>query len=140
ETKDYECLYEHFPTFPVLNNGALLSVANTARSMAQAYDSADWAYQRTLEGARVSYDNQTAQIAAQVAQGELSRSIDSQGVDIANRYAVAGAASNVGMGVIGGAVAGGPAGAGIGAVGGVASAALQTGMHIARSNEELALR
>lgn len=132
EPLDYECIYNSFPQFPVLNNGALLAIANTARSTAQAYASTDWAYQRNTESNRVSYDNQTAQIAATMEQGELGRDYDAESVASQNKYAV-------GQAILGGA-AGAAVGGAKGAAVGVAGGAAQAVMQILQNNENLAMR
>lgn len=140
EQREYSCIYDQFPSFPVLNNGALLAMANTAHSTAQAYESAAWGLERSYAATDTAYDNATAGIQAGIDNSRLQRDIDAQGVEIGNRYGIGSAITGAGAGAVGGAMAGGPAGAGVGAGLGLASGAAQLAMSIGQSNEQLALR
>lgn len=140
EQREYSCIYEQFPNFPVLNNGALLAMANTAHSTAQAYESAAWGRERSLAGTQTAYDNASAAMSANIESARLGRDIDAQSTEISNRYGIGNTVSNVGAGAVGGAMAGGPAGAGVGLGLGALTSAAQLAMNINQSNEQLALR
>lgn len=60
----------NLPKIPVVNNGALSYLAANAHSIAYAHQSADWAQQRAVRGAEVSYDQAMSGIGAVRAQTE----------------------------------------------------------------------
>ena len=143
---DHAVSLTNLPTMAIVNNGAILAMANNAHSIAYGYQSADWSQQRALRGNQVSYDQATMGISAAQNQANISGNADIRSTAISNQLAqdsamfnaVAGTASGAGMGAfagVGGAIAGGVGGAGSGMIG-----MLGTGMQIDASNAQLANR
>lgn len=111
------------PSLAIVNNGAILAMANTARGTAFGYQSADWSQQKALRGNEVSYDQASSAIQANTDLTENSLSQARASLGIGNQASSQqAAASSVGSAVTGagmGAFAG-PAGAVIGGIGGLA--------------------
>lgn len=135
-----------FPTIPIVNNGQILALAQSARSIAQQYKSNDWAQQRALQGNQVAFDQATAGINAGTALANNSISADQQQTAIQQNLAsqqalmsmFGGAAAGAGMGAFAG-----PAGAVAGGVGGLVNGGLgmiSSGMQADAANQSLAAR
>lgn len=134
------------PTLPIVNNGAILYMAQNAHSIAYGHQSADWSQQKALRGNEVSYDQANMGIAASGEASRIAMGADASSTAIANQYAqnsqwlnaVGGVASGAGMGAFAG-----PMGAVAGGVGGAASGVmglLNTGMQVDTANQQLANR
>lgn len=123
---DYAVSISNFPTVPLVNNQAILYMAQNAHSTAYGYQAASWAQQRALRGNEVSYDQATAGIRAgsDLAENQLAGARRDLGIgnEISAQQALTRNIQTVGGGIAGGAAVGGAAGAAIGAVGGLASA------------------
>lgn len=133
----------NFPTIPIMNDQAVLALANQSGSMAYAHRSADWAQQKSLAGAQTGYDQ--ASSAMQLGSDQLG--IEQAGAAAQNRIqqdsmrnqALIGLAGGVGQGAGMGAFAG-PAGAVAGAAGSALSGAGNTAAMMAQMgtmNEQL---
>lgn len=127
---DHAVNVSNFPALALVNNNAILALANSAHSRAFGYQSADWSQQRALRGNEVAYDQATAGINAgsdmtenQLAQARTELGIGNQlstGQAITN--SVGGAVTGAGIGAFGGpagAVVGGVAGLGAGIAGNI---------------------
>lgn len=146
EYVDLISVIANFPTSTVVNNGQLGYLAANVHGIAYQQSSADWAQQRAMRGANVSYDQalkgmQTAQditgigIGADISQtGNVNRTIVAQ--------AVVGAIGDTAGGIVGGA-AGGPAGAALGGAGAAirgGANVINQGIQTAANDESLAIR
>lgn len=141
-----------FPSVPVLNNAALLYLANNANTIQHSRASADWSQTRALNAASASRDiaargaindqdlAATARAADRLQTGNINRTQAAQAVVNGITQGVQGA----GQGAIVGGLRGGPAGAAIGAVAGgalsAAGGAINTGIQIAANDEALSIR
>lgn len=136
----------NFPQLALVNNGAILAMANSANSLAFGYQSADWSQQRALRGNEVAYDQASASINASTQQARIGNASDATSTGIGNQYAqdsqwlnaIGGTAQGAGMGAFAG-----PAGAIAGGIGSAASGAmglLHTGMQVDANNAQLANR
>lgn len=63
-----------FPTFTILNNGAISFMASNTNSLQYAHQSADWSQQKALMGANTSYDQASAAIG-------LGNDLSNQGIN-----------------------------------------------------------
>jgi hypothetical protein len=135
-----------FPSIAIVNNQALLYMANNANSIAFGYQSADWSQQRALAGNQASYDNTNAGLYAQGESTRIANNADIIGTGIGNQLAtdsrlwsgISGTIQGGGAGAIGGlpGVAAGVVG---GATAGV-SGMMSTGLQNAANNASLANR
>lgn len=146
EYMDVATFLSGFPSIPIINNAAILAMANNARSMANQYANAQWSQQRALRGNQVSYDQATGAIAASQDQTALGIASDAASTGISNRAAqdqailglFGGIASGAGMGAFAG-----PGGAIAGGVGGLASGimgSMGTNIQIGAANEQFSVR
>lgn len=135
-----------FPSMAVVNDGAILYMAQTANSRAYSYQSADWSQSRAIRGNQNSYDQASAGIAAGMDSTNTGIVADAASTGVSNQLArdqtllqgIGGVASGVGMGAFAG-----PAGAiagGVGALGSGIMGALSTNNQINASNEQFAVR
>ena len=133
----------NLPTVPIVNDGAILALANSANSIAFQTTSADWSQQRALAGAQTAYDQATSGMNTSSALGDLSnqnayaQTMISQ--ELARQTALTSAVSGIGGGAGMGAFAG-PAGAAAGAIGGAIGAAsngMNLGNNLAAQNAML---
>jgi hypothetical protein len=77
EYQDLFTMITNFPTFPIVNNGAIGYMASNAHGIAFQTVSADWSQQRALQGAsNANYQSQVGR-AAETMQYEASRKLDS---------------------------------------------------------------
>jgi hypothetical protein len=144
--------YEHavalgnLPSLALVNDGAILAMANTANSRAFGYQSADWSYQRALRSNEVSYDQASRSIGAAGELAGIGMNADAASTGIANQLsrdqnllnAMAGTATGAAFGLVGG-----PAGSALGALAGSASGltgTLANNMSIGASEAQLANR
>lgn len=143
---DMALFLSSFPTIPIVNNGQILALANSARSIAQQYKSNDWSQQKALQGNQVAYDQASMGINAGVDLANNSMNLDSQSTAIAQNLAsqqallnlFGGTASGAGMGAFGG-----PLGAVAGGIGGAVSGGmnmLNSGLQGDAANAQLAAR
>lgn len=127
---DHAVNVSNFPALALVNNGAILALANSAHSTAFGYQSADWSQQRALRSNEVAYDQASAGIAAggDMTENQLAQSRKELGIgnDLSTQQAVAGsiggAVTGAGMGAFGGpvgAAVGGAAGLGAGIIGNI---------------------
>ena len=147
---DYAVSISNFPTLPLVNNNAVLYMAQNAHSMAFGYQSADWSQQKALRSNEVSYDQATMGIAASAEQTRVNNSADVSNTGISNNLAQDTWALNAVSGILGGMVGGGSlggkaglAGAAIGGASGVGAAitsGISTGMQVDAANAHLATR
>lgn len=125
---DYGVSIANFPTVPLVNNQAVLYMAQNAHSLAYGYQSASWAQQRALRGNEVSYDNASKGIQASTDMAENQLAAARRELGIGNQVtasqALANNVSTIGGGIAAGGVAGGAAGAAVGAVGGLAGSVM----------------
>lgn len=135
-----------FPTIPIVNNGQILALAQSARSIAAQYSGNDWAQQRALQGNQVAFDQATAGMNAGIAQTNNAISGDQAQTAIQTNLASQQALMNLWGGAAAGAGMGafaGPAGAVAGGVGGLVSGGMglaSTGMQTDAANQALAAR
>jgi hypothetical protein len=116
----------NFPSFAVVNNGAISYLAANAHGIAFQNSSADWSQQRALRGNEMSYlqASHGMELANQLT-GIGTRANSAQTMlqnDLSTAHAIVGGISGTAMGAVNGASSGGGAGAAAGAVGGLASA------------------
>lgn len=136
----------NFPTLPIVNDGAILYMAQNAHSLSYGYQSADWSQQRALAGNQASYDNAGASMQGARNANIIGNNADISATGIGNQLAsdsmiVRGIAGTLSSGV-GGAGAG-PAGIIAGAAAGAgswATSAIQTGMQNDANNSMLVNR
>ena len=137
----------NFPSLPIVNNGAILYMAQNAHSMTFGARSADWSQQKALRGNDVSYDQATAATNAAGDMAQIGMNADMNSTALQNDYnrqvVAMGMLTSTGMGAAGGALAGGPAGAVVGAAGGLVNGGLgimSNNMSEANANAQLANR
>lgn len=119
---DHGVNVSNFPALALVNNGAILALANSAHSRAFGYQSADWSQQRALRSNEVAYDQASAGINAgtDMTENQLAQSRAELGIgnDLSTQQAitnsVGGTATGAGMGAFAG-----PAGAAVGAAAGL---------------------
>lgn len=135
-----------FPTLPIVNNGQILALAQSARSIAAQYNSSDMSYQRALQGNRLAQSQADAAINASANLSNIGMSADQQQTGIQQNLAaqtallnmIGGTASGAGMGAFAG-----PGGAIAGAAGGLVNGAmgmLSQGMQADAVNQSLGVR
>lgn len=134
----------NFPTIPIINDNAVLALANQSGSLAYAAQSADWAQQKSLTAAQTGYDQAssamqlgTDQLGIEQANAQAQNTIQQNAI---RGQAVLAMVSGVGGGAGMGAFAG-PAGAVAGAAGGAISAAgnnLTAALQMNTMNDQLA--
>lgn len=136
-----------FPTFAVVNNGALGYMAQNAHGLAYSAQSADWSQQVALRGASTSYDQATGAMGNANEQTRLSTNADIMQTNLSNQTSIQTAGLNAvtGMvgGTVGGAMGGGPAGAAAGALGsagGALASALSTGITTGAATQASGIR
>lgn len=151
---DFETIINNFPTFAIVNNGAISYMAQNSHAIAYQRASADWSQQRALRGNEVAYDQASAgmQLANQLTG--TATGLDAAQTALMNNTilqqgmlgAVGGIAGGAGQGALGGAAAG-PAGAAVGgamgAIGGGVGAitgAIGTGIQMNQNANAQALR
>lgn len=143
---DHAVSLGNFPALAIVNNGAILAMANSAHTTAFGYQSADWSQQRALRSNEVSYDQASMGINAASDQARIAGNSDIASTGISNQLAqdsamfnlIGGTASGAGMGAFAG-----PAGAIAGGIGGAASGVMglmSTGMQVDAANAQLANR
>lgn len=128
----------NFPTFAIVNDGAISYLASNAHGIAFQQKSADWSQQRALNSNQVSYDQASSGMNLANELTGIGRTADTNATGIANNLAaqkavLSGAAS----------IAGGIGGGAAGIAGGAASAAMGgigTAMDINASQQSLAVR
>lgn len=130
---DTYCVFDQFPKVPVLNNGALLAQAQSARGTQSAYDSAAWGLERAQAGNSAAFDMATASMNASNEQYRLDREMDARNTHYDNMQGYTQAAMGGGIGM---AMGGSPAAGAVGAAAGAASA----GMNNYMNNKRLSLR
>lgn len=106
-----------FPSFPIVNNGAIGALAAQRNSIQYQRDAADWSQQRALAGNQTGYDQASAGMATTGEQGRISRNADIAGTGITNDMAGLSAVSQGGMSIAGGLSSGNPVGAAGGVLG-----------------------
>lgn len=114
-----------FPTFSLVINSYLNSLASTANSREHAYDTATWTLQKSQMSAQASYDLSQRQIQASNTNTDLQLGAASNSLYASQSAAQDSLALNSVAGVVGGAaggLTGGIAGAAVGAGSGVANA------------------
>lgn len=143
---DYSVSMQNPPTLSIVNDGALLALANSSASRAFTAESAGWSQQKAMRSNEVSYDNATASANASAALAQNSMNADAASTAIGNNLANDMAFMNALTGIGGGAALGafgGPAGIVAGAAGGAVSGvvgAIGTGRQIEANNAQLANR
>jgi hypothetical protein len=141
EFMDVATQISNFPTFAIVNNGAIAYMAGNANGIAFQYQSADWSQQRALGSNQTAYDQASQGIALQNQLGSIGRSADTASTGIQQNLM----AQTMGMNAVG-SVAGGatsPTGPVAGIAGGAASAAmgaLTAGMQSDAMSQQLAVR
>lgn len=134
----------NLPTIPIVNDGAILALANQANSIAFSRQSADWSQTRALAGAQTGYDQATMAMRLANESLDIEQSGAASQNAIQNQLARDSAAASIIGGIGGGAGMGafaGAAGAIGGAAGGVVSGAgnaVQTMLQIDASQKSLA--
>lgn len=116
---DTATMIANFPTLSIVNNGAIMYMAQNAHGIAFQNQNADWSQQRALRGNEVSYDQAGAGINATGAQGRISRMLDVAQTSQSNMNnivnSLTGGLGSIASGAGGGAMAGGAPGAAAGA-------------------------
>lgn len=127
----------NLPTFSLVNNSYIMSVASQANSLPYQRASADWSQQKALTGAQTAYEQSGGAIGAQNAQTGLQNQTMRAQTDLANT--VAGQRAIVGgiNSVIGG-IGGGAAGV-AGAAVGIANQAADYAITTNQNNQSTAL-
>lgn len=133
-----------FPSFALVNNGAISFMAANANSLAYSRESADWSQQVALRSSQTGFDQQAGAIdAARESSGITMRNNEFQNTNSnqnATTQSYLGVAGGVGNGAVSGAMAGGAKGAAIGAgmaaVGGIAGIA---GTHLQNESNTRAM-
>lgn len=124
---DVSTFLDNFPKFMIVNDSAVMYLAQNASQIAWGYENADWAQQRALAGNQTAYDNATIGMGLANDINYIGRRADFdqtvQGNKTALMQSLLGGAQGVIQGAAGGAAVGGPAGAGAGAAFGMGSAA-----------------
>jgi hypothetical protein len=117
----------NLPKLAIVNNGAILALANSAHSIAYGYQSAEWSQTRATRGYETSYDQARSGIAAsQEANFAGNQNIANQ-LGIAQQLARDNQLANaLGGSALSGAagLAAGPGGAAVGLLGGAGSGLL----------------
>lgn len=143
---DHAVSISNLPSMAIVNDGAILAMANNAHSTAFGYRSADWSQQRALRGNEVSYDQATMNMDAATRQSSIAANADISSTTIGNQYAQdralfntitntgVGAAAGLAGGAVGGLI-GGAAGAATGVIG-----MIGTNMQVDANNAQLASR
>lgn len=136
-----------FPTLPVVNDNATISLASQARGLSQSRDAAGWSQSRAMAGNQTSYDNANVGINAAANSSIINRNADRAQTDLTNQANQAALVprqvGGVLSGVAGGGSAGGAPGAAIGAAGGAASALMgqwETNLQANAANAALSQR
>lgn len=112
-----------FPSFALVNNGAIGFMAANRHGLSYQASAADWSQQRALNGAQTAYGQAGAAMSTTEEQGRIARSADANATIITNDMAGLNAAAGAGMSIGGGLASGNPVGAAGGALG-----ALSTGL------------
>lgn len=106
-----------FPSFPIVNNGAIGSLAAQAHSVQYSRESADWSQQRALQGNQTSFGQASAGMANTEQQGLIGRNQDATSTSISNDMAGLQAVQGGLNAVAGGLNSGSPLGVGSAALG-----------------------
>lgn len=107
----------NFPSFPVVNNGAMAYLAQNANSIAFQHQSADWSQQRALAGNEVAYGQASQAMNLQRQQTDLSVATANAQTTVQNQAQ----GLSTGVNAVGGIVSGAARGGGPGALAGVGS-------------------
>lgn len=138
EYLDISTQMNNFPSFAVVNNGALSYLAANAHGIAYQYQSADWAATRALHGNAVSYDQASAGMQLASNLTNIGINADQALTGIQNTLAIQKAVLG-GIGDVAGGISGGAAGI----AGGAAAAAtrgISTAMDVNASQQSLGVR
>ena len=135
-----------FPTLPVLNDNAAITLASQARGIAQSRESASWAQSRALAGNANSFDNTNIGINASSESARISRNQDTSSTQsaIGNMWdqTLPSAISSIGGGAAGG-MTGGKGVAAVGAATAGVSALTSVWQNVLTQNQmnsQLAIR
>lgn len=107
ENLDHATMMGNFPTLAVINDSAIAYMAENKNGIAYQYSAADWAQQKALRGAQVSYDNTRVGIAAATDATNLGNMNNQAQLAIGSAgTGLSGAAKGAGTGGLGGAAIG----------------------------------
>ena len=115
---DFSFVTSNFPTLPVNNNNALMSVAQSALSIANQRSGAEWSQNRAIAGATGAFGNTMTSVSAGNASAAVGRQANAQQTALANETARKQWATDAVSGVITGAGSGAAMGGGAGALAG----------------------
>jgi hypothetical protein len=129
----------NFPSFALVNNGAIGFLAANKNGLAFQQQAADWSQQRALNGAQTAYGQASAGMHATGEQGRIARSADASSTIIANDVATLQAITGAGMALGGGLTSGNPVGAAGGVMGAV-STGLNSMIQQSANNQQWGVR
>jgi hypothetical protein len=111
EYLDFMTQISNFPTFALINNGAIGYLASNANSIAFQRNSADWSQTRALRGNEVAYDQASGAIGATADSAKMNAWQDAALTVLGNNSRTTQGMINGFPGAVGGALHGNPMGA-----------------------------